>query len=70
MALVNAKNSVPQNQRLYQNAYRAHTRLWQIGHRSRWMIAPYTVLLWGTLGASLYAGGRKVAGYNTWFGSN
>ncbi|KAG9250386.1 uncharacterized protein F5Z01DRAFT_666319 [Emericellopsis atlantica] len=67
MGLVDAPNKVPQNQRFYQQAYKAHTRLWQIGSRSRWMMTPYTILLWGSLGATLWCSGRKVMGYNTWF---
>ncbi|KHO00917.1 uncharacterized protein MAM_01695 [Metarhizium album ARSEF 1941] len=30
MGLIDAKNKVPQYQRLYQQAYKAHTRLWMI----------------------------------------
>ncbi|KAH6953224.1 hypothetical protein DER45DRAFT_617588 [Fusarium avenaceum] len=69
MALVDAKNPVPQNQRFYQNAYKNHTRLWKIGPRSRILMTPYLVLLWGTLGASFYGAGRKVLGYNSYFGN-
>ena len=29
-SLVNAKNKVPEHQRVYQAAYRAHTRIWKI----------------------------------------
>lgn len=29
-SIVDAKNNVPQNQRFYQKAYAAHTRLWMI----------------------------------------
>ncbi|KAI3330960.1 hypothetical protein F4824DRAFT_504610 [Ustulina deusta] len=67
-SLVDAPNKVPQYQRFYQQAYKQHTRLWQINPRSPKLMVPYTVLLWGTLGASLYMMGRKVFGYNTWFG--
>lgn len=28
--MIDAKNKVPQHQRNYQAAYKAHTRLWQI----------------------------------------
>ncbi|KAI0515359.1 hypothetical protein F5B22DRAFT_646634 [Xylaria bambusicola] len=66
--MVNAPNKVPQYQRFYQQAYKQHTRLWQIHPRSNMLMVPYQVLLWGTLGASLYMMGRKVLGYNTWFG--
>ncbi|KAI0969866.1 hypothetical protein F4678DRAFT_463198 [Xylaria arbuscula] len=68
MALVNAKNKVPEHQRFYQQSYKQHNRIWQINPRSSKLLLPYQVLLWGTLGASLYMAGRKVAGYNTWFG--
>jgi hypothetical protein len=29
-SLINAKNPVPERQRAYQAAYKAHTRLWKI----------------------------------------
>jgi hypothetical protein len=70
MGLIDAPNKVPQHQRFYQQAYKAHTRLWQIGPRSRVLLTPYLILLWGTFGASLYAGSRKVLGYNSYFGKN
>jgi hypothetical protein len=69
MPLVDAKNPVPQYQRYYQNAYKNHTRLWKIGPRSRMLMTPYLILLWGTLGASFYGAGRKVLGYNSYFGN-
>jgi hypothetical protein len=67
MGLVNAKNKVPEHQRVYQAAYRNHTRLWKISPRSNIMLTPYLVLMWGTFGACMYGMGRKVLGYNTWF---
>ncbi|KAK4077584.1 bacteriophage N adsorption protein A c-term domain-containing protein [Purpureocillium lilacinum] len=70
MGLVDAKNKVPEHQRYYQQAYRAHTRLWKIGSRSRWYMTPYLVVLWGGFGAAMYAAGRKVTGHNTWFGKD
>ncbi|KAK1829698.1 hypothetical protein QBC39DRAFT_356246 [Podospora conica] len=70
MALVNAPNKVPEHQRVYQAAYRAHTRIWKISPRSNIMYTPYLIVMWGTFGASMYAMGRKVLGYNTWFGKN
>ncbi|KAI6770819.1 hypothetical protein HG531_009674 [Fusarium graminearum] len=51
MSLVDAKNPVPNYQRFYQNAYKNHTRLWKIGPRSRMLMTPYLILLWGSLGA-------------------
>ncbi|KAJ9142777.1 hypothetical protein NKR23_g7061 [Pleurostoma richardsiae] len=65
--LVNAPNRVPEHQRTYQHAYRAHTRIWRINPRSSILYVPFVITLWGTCGLSLYAMGRKVAGYNTWF---
>ncbi|RKU45939.1 hypothetical protein DL546_004064 [Coniochaeta pulveracea] len=67
--LVNAPNKVPQAQREVQQAYRAHNRIWRIrpGPLSR-LYVPYLVLLWGTTGATMYAMGRKVFGYNSFFG--
>ncbi|KAL0933001.1 uncharacterized protein CTRU02_211964 [Colletotrichum truncatum] len=70
MALVNAKNKVPELQKFYQNAYKEHTRLWRINPRSRAYMVPYTIALWGTLAFTLYGGIRKVAGYNSYFGKN
>ncbi|UZP34530.1 hypothetical protein NXS19_002346 [Fusarium pseudograminearum] len=69
MPLVDAKNPVPHYQRFYQNAYKNHTRLWKIGPRSRMLMTPYLILLWGSLGASFYGAGRKVLGYNSYFGN-
>ncbi|KAM5366510.1 hypothetical protein ACJZ2D_010478 [Fusarium nematophilum] len=69
MGMVNAKNPVPQHQRFYQAAYKNHVRLWTIGPRSRVLLTPYLVLLWGTFGVTLYGAGRKVLGYNSYFGS-
>ncbi|KAH8888776.1 hypothetical protein GQ53DRAFT_825995 [Thozetella sp. PMI_491] len=70
MGFVNAKNKVPEQQRIYQAAYRAHTRVFQINPRSNVYLVPFKVVMWGTFGASMYAMGRKIAGYNTWFGEN
>ncbi|KAK3359384.1 hypothetical protein B0T25DRAFT_532787 [Lasiosphaeria hispida] len=70
MALVNAPNKVPEHQRVYQQAYRAHTRIWKIAPKSNIMITPYLVVMWGTFGASMYAMGRTVLGYKTWFGKD
>ncbi|KFH43256.1 hypothetical protein ACRE_059740 [Hapsidospora chrysogenum ATCC 11550] len=69
-SMINAKNKVPYYQRFYQQAYKVHTRLWMINPRSRYLLTPYLVLLWGSFGATLYASGRKVMGYNHWFGSS
>ncbi|OAA44943.1 hypothetical protein NOR_03697 [Metarhizium rileyi] len=70
MGMVDAKNKVPQHQRFYQQAYKAHTRLWMIGTRSRWYMTPYLIVLWGGFGATMYAAGRKITGHNTWFGKD
>ncbi|KAI0117066.1 hypothetical protein F4814DRAFT_448069 [Daldinia grandis] len=68
--LVNAPNKVPQHQRFYQQAYKEHTRVWKINPRSNYFLVPYQVLIWGSFGASMYMMGRKILGYNTWFGKN
>ncbi|KAK1760935.1 hypothetical protein QBC47DRAFT_368645 [Echria macrotheca] len=70
MGLVNAPNKVPEHQRVYQAAYRAHTRIWKISPRSNVLMTPYLILMWGTFGASMYGMGRKVLGYNSFFGKN
>ncbi|KAK3940799.1 hypothetical protein QBC46DRAFT_384245 [Diplogelasinospora grovesii] len=64
-----AENKVPQYQRMYQQAYRAHTRLWKISPRSTFMLTPFTILMWGTFGGCMWMMGRKVMGKNTWFGN-
>ncbi|KJZ75675.1 hypothetical protein HIM_04832 [Hirsutella minnesotensis 3608] len=69
-SLVDAKNKVPEHQRYYQQAYKAHTRLWMIGSRSRWYMTPYLVILWGGFGAAMYSIGRKVTGHNSWVGKD
>ncbi|KAL7625577.1 hypothetical protein AAE478_004797 [Parahypoxylon ruwenzoriense] len=66
--LVNAPNSVPEQQKFYQQAYNQHVRVWKINPRSNFLLVPYQVLLWGAFGASMYMMGRKIMGYNTWFG--
>ncbi|TRX92944.1 hypothetical protein FHL15_006082 [Xylaria flabelliformis] len=68
MGMIDAPNKVPQHQRFYQQAYKQHTRLWQINPRSPKILIPYQILLWSTFGASMYMMGRKILGYNTWFG--
>ncbi|KAK4215919.1 hypothetical protein V8F33_003099 [Rhypophila sp. PSN 637] len=68
--LVNKHNPVPEHQRFYQQAYRAHTRIWKIRPGSNVMLTPYYLVMWGTLAANLYMAGRKVVGYNTWFGKD
>ncbi|KAH8842248.1 hypothetical protein MCOR27_007296 [Pyricularia oryzae] len=68
MGFVNAPNKVPYYQRFYQTAYRNHQRVWKIHPRSRYMLVPYLVGLWGGLGLSLWGLGRKAAGYNSYFG--
>ncbi|KXJ92777.1 hypothetical protein Micbo1qcDRAFT_160593 [Microdochium bolleyi] len=68
MALVNAQNKVPEHQRFYQNQYKQHVRLWKIGPRANLMMVPFQILVWGSFSASMYMMGRKILGYNTWFG--
>ncbi|KAK0739669.1 hypothetical protein B0T21DRAFT_284217, partial [Apiosordaria backusii] len=68
--LIDAPNKVPHQQRVYQAAYRAHTRIWRISPRSNIMLTPYFALMWGTFGACMYGMGRQVCGYKTWFGKN
>ncbi|KAJ4425292.1 hypothetical protein N0V82_000102 [Gnomoniopsis sp. IMI 355080] len=65
---INAPNKVPEYQRTYQAAYRSHQRIWRIHPRSTILYVPFVTVMWATTAASMYAMGRKVAGYNTWFG--
>ncbi|KAL2135357.1 hypothetical protein VTI74DRAFT_8883 [Chaetomium olivicolor] len=67
MGLINAPNKVHEQQRVYQQAYKAHQRIWRISPRSAMMLTPYNILLWGTTAATFYAMGRKIFGKNTWF---
>ncbi|KAJ3526047.1 hypothetical protein NM208_g11370 [Fusarium decemcellulare] len=66
MGFLDAKNPVPHYQRFYQNAYNNHIR---VTPRSRVLLTPYVLVLWGTFGVTLYGAGRKVLGYNSYFGS-
>ncbi|KAK3685632.1 hypothetical protein B0T22DRAFT_482585 [Podospora appendiculata] len=69
-SLINAKNRVPHLQRVYQAAYRGHTRIWKIAPRSNVMLTPFLVLMWGSFAGSMYMMSRKVLGHNTWFGKD
>ncbi|KAB5575911.1 hypothetical protein GE09DRAFT_1215650 [Coniochaeta sp. 2T2.1] len=68
--LVNARNTVPERQRFYQQAYRGHQRIWKINPRTPYLYTPFVILLWGSTAATMYAMGRKVLGHNTWFGKD
>ncbi|KAI1164354.1 hypothetical protein F5B18DRAFT_616085 [Nemania serpens] len=70
MGFYDAPNKVTQHQRFYQQAYKQHTRIWQINPRSNKIMIPYQILVWGTFASCLYMMGRKVAGHNTWFGKD
>ncbi|KAG7289484.1 hypothetical protein NEMBOFW57_005855 [Staphylotrichum longicolle] len=67
MGLIDAPNKVPEQQRRYQAAYKAHTRIWRISPRSPYFLTPYNIVLWGTTAATMYAMCRKIYGKNTWF---
>ncbi|KAH9909829.1 hypothetical protein F4778DRAFT_775744 [Xylariomycetidae sp. FL2044] len=67
-SLVDAPNKVPHHQRYYQNAYKRHVRVWQIHPRSKYVVVPFQIMMWGTFGTTLYMGVRKALGYNTFFG--
>ncbi|KAI2608502.1 uncharacterized protein GGS25DRAFT_490558 [Hypoxylon fragiforme] len=70
MGMVDAPNRVPGQQKFYQQAYKQHTRVWNINTRSPKLLIPYYIL-YGVTGIScMYMMGRKIAGYNTWFGKN
>ncbi|KAL5376781.1 hypothetical protein DPSP01_010193 [Paraphaeosphaeria sporulosa] len=61
------ENRVP----AYQKEYQKHdgVRLW-MKSRGRWMIPAYKVVLYTSIGSSLYMMGRLVLGHKTWFGKN
>ncbi|KAM0800884.1 hypothetical protein BDR22DRAFT_849613 [Usnea florida] len=63
---VNRENRVPHYQRLFQN--NDGVRQWNKTPRSKFMLYPYYVLLWGTFGGTLYMTGRMILGHKTWFG--
>ncbi|KAF6230588.1 hypothetical protein HO173_011125 [Letharia columbiana] len=65
---VNRENRVPHYQRLFQK--NDGLRQWWKTPRSKYMLYPYFVALWGTLGGTMYMMGRMVLGHKTWFGKN
>ncbi|KAK4241101.1 hypothetical protein C8A03DRAFT_30705 [Achaetomium macrosporum] len=67
MPIYKAVNKVPEHQRVYQAAYKAHERIWRINPRSRMYLVPYNILLWGTTAATFWAVGRRIFGKSTWF---
>ncbi|KAL1878073.1 hypothetical protein VTK73DRAFT_8124 [Phialemonium thermophilum] len=68
MGIINAPNRVPEHQRFYQAAYRSHQRIWRINPRSKFLTTPVMIGIWGTTAFTLYGLGRKVLGYNSFFG--
>ncbi|KAK2072291.1 hypothetical protein P8C59_006653 [Phyllachora maydis] len=68
--LMTRKNKVPEHQKFYQTAYRNHERVWKINPRSRYLLTPYLILLWGTTGCTIWMMGRTVMGRKTWFGKD
>ncbi|KAF2843071.1 hypothetical protein M501DRAFT_993908 [Patellaria atrata CBS 101060] len=63
---VNRPNRVPEYQRMFQ----AHDgkRQWVQTPRSKFMLYPYYVILWGGFAGSMYMMGRMTLGHKTWFG--
>ncbi|KAL2358920.1 hypothetical protein BJ546DRAFT_961609 [Cryomyces antarcticus] len=64
---VNRENRVPHYQRLFQK--HDGVRQWNKTPRSRYMLYPYYVILWGSFGSAMYMIGRLTLGHKTWFGS-
>ncbi|KAF2431425.1 hypothetical protein EJ08DRAFT_610872 [Tothia fuscella] len=62
------ENNVPHYQRMFQQGQKNHIRQWNQTPRSKLILYPYYVMLWGTFGASMYCMGRLVLGHKTWFG--
>ncbi|KAK2624563.1 hypothetical protein QTJ16_005756 [Diplocarpon rosae] len=65
---VNRENRVPYYQKLFQEGAKKHIRQWNMTSRSKYMLYPYYVALFGGLGASMYMMCRMVLGHKTWFG--
>ncbi|KAK2733954.1 hypothetical protein FQN55_003092 [Onygenales sp. PD_40] len=59
------ENRVPYYQRLFQK--HDGKRIWQKSHRSAFILYPFYFSVYGTLTATLYAMGRTVLGYKTFF---
>ncbi|KAI9048868.1 hypothetical protein LZ554_006725 [Drepanopeziza brunnea f. sp. 'monogermtubi'] len=65
---VNRENRVPHYQRLFQEGQRNHVRQWNQTPRSKMILYPYYVALFGGLAGSMYMMCRMVLGHKTWFG--
>ncbi|GME35165.1 Transcription factor c6 [Neofusicoccum parvum] len=62
---VNRENRVPYYQRLFQR--HDGLRQWQKTSRSKAILLPYNIMLWGGFGASMYMMCRQVLGKKTWY---
>ncbi|KAL1627792.1 hypothetical protein UCDDS831_g05359 [Diplodia seriata] len=62
---VNRENRVPYYQRLFQK--HDGVRQWNKTARSRAILMPYYIMLWGGFGASMYMMCRQVLGKKTWY---
>ncbi|PMD21237.1 hypothetical protein NA56DRAFT_679441 [Hyaloscypha hepaticicola] len=65
---INRENRVPYYQRLFQDGQRHAVRQWNQTSKSRILLRPYLVLLFGSFAGSMYMMGRLVLGHKTWFG--
>ncbi|KIN07278.1 hypothetical protein OIDMADRAFT_185729 [Oidiodendron maius Zn] len=61
-------NRVPFYQRLFQDGEKKHIRQWLQTPRSRPMLYPYYVVLFGGFAGSMYMMSRMVLGHRDWFG--
>ncbi|KAF7893684.1 uncharacterized protein EAF02_001222 [Botrytis sinoallii] len=62
------ENRVPYYQALFQEGAKKHIRQWNQTSRSKIMLYPYYVALWGGFAGSMYMMSRMVLGHKTWFG--
>lgn len=67
---VQRENRVPYYQRLFFEGQKKHIRIWDTTRRSKFMLYPYYVILFGGLAANMYCMCRVVLGHRTWFDDN
>ncbi|CZS97154.1 uncharacterized protein RAG0_06294 [Rhynchosporium agropyri] len=70
LTFVNRENRVPHYQRMFQQGAKQHVRQWNQTPKSKLMLYPYYVALFGGLAGSMYMMVRLTLGHKTWFGKN
>ncbi|PSS28188.1 hypothetical protein M430DRAFT_15417 [Amorphotheca resinae ATCC 22711] len=64
------ENRVPYYQRLFQEGQKKHIRQWNQTPRSKMLLYPYYVIMFGGFAGSMYMMCRTVLGHRTWFGKD